>query len=32
MFPQQQALAIKLAAGSYTEDFRRLITEFCLFY
>ncbi|WP_318839287.1 tRNA(1)(Val) (adenine(37)-N(6))-methyltransferase TrmN [Serratia symbiotica] len=32
MLPQQQALAIKLADGSYTEDFRRLITEFYLFY
>lgn len=29
---QAQALAIKQADGSYTDDFRRLITDFYLFY
>ncbi|MGO2369732.1 MAG: tRNA(1)(Val) (adenine(37)-N(6))-methyltransferase TrmN [Serratia sp. (in: enterobacteria)] len=28
----EQKLAIKLADGSYTDDFRRLITDFYLFY
>ena len=29
---REQALAIKQADGSYTDDFRRLITDFYLFY
>jgi tRNA1Val (adenine37-N6)-methyltransferase len=28
----EQSLAIKQADGSYTDDFRRLITDFYLFY